>query len=695
MCILLTRGAPSSPFATLVHGHTTQALAFLTPSRAPQALPDEVGERLQHEEEHHEVGPAVREWAPRLDPTSEKSLAPEDGWHDPKPRHRLPTHAFPPKSSYPVPATDADLAAALAAQPQPQPAVQPTAAAAAAAAVALAAPPPVAPVAPAALAAHPPPAGLAAPPPPSPSAASGDAMPPPPPVAPAGAASLALAAQPPAAAGDAMPPPPGAPAAASPDAAAASLALVAPPLPSPAAAGSSSAMPPPAPPTGVGDALPLYTPTEYDPHHPALKGKSKKLVEMMLGRRTPQEKLDVTTSRVYGLTAPAMQQVQELVDALNDSSSESPGAPDGLLLFGEPGTGKTRLAMALARETNSNLFEIHPSHIIDGQAEDQLKRLSALLSLAQAMAPSIIFMDECDAVMAKAGGGGADARRVSELKAAWQSEERPSPKFIIIGCTNKRERIDSALLDRFGTPIELVMPDAAVRKLIIIDELRDKPSQINDWAAILEATDGKSGRELQKICGRVKRKHAARASHSAASSSTAPVSPPGPITEADVCHALGLPVGEAGGLAGADAPPVGTEPPVAESASAAGKRPSDGSSNRRTRARSDPAPPTASLSDALLQLYPTTVKDVSRKNVFQKLSDSTTHKAAWESIPEKERSKALASYSDVANELLDKAVETAWPGKLQKSNVRGVRHAKGWTWHVIGCSCTSCRTTHA
>ena len=103
----------------------------------------------------------------------------------------------------------------------------------------------------------------------------------------------------------------------------------------------------------------------------------------------------------------------------------------------------------------------------------------------------------------------------------------------------------------------------------------------------------------------------------------------------------------------------------------------------------------ASLSDALLQLYPTTVKDVSRKNVFQKLSDSTTHKAAWESIPEKERSKALASYSDVANELLDKAVETAWPGKLQKSNVRGVRHAKGWTWHVIGCSCTSCRTTHA
>ena len=156
--------------------------------------------------------------------------------------------------------------------------------------------------------------------------------------------------------------------------------------------------------------------------------------------------------------------------------------PKGVLLFGPPGTGKTLLARAVAGEAGVPFFSISGSEFVEMFVGVGASRVRDLFGQAKASQPSIIFMDEIDAVGRHRGaglGGGHDEREqtLNQLLVEMDGFDQDST-VILIAATNRPDILDPALLrpGRFDRQIAVDRPDLIGREQILEIHARNKPS---------------------------------------------------------------------------------------------------------------------------------------------------------------------------------------------------------------------------
>lgn len=229
------------------------------------------------------------------------------------------------------------------------------------------------------------------------------------------------------------------------------------------------------------------------------KAKAKKSVE---------EHPDVHFSDVAGVDE-AVEEMQEIKDFLeNPAKYQSLGAkiPRGCLLVGPPGTGKTLLARAVAGEAGVPFFSISGSDFVEMFVGVGASRVRDLFKQAKEASPSIIFIDEIDAVGRQRGtglGGGHDEREqtLNQLLVEMDGFEA-NDSVVLIAATNRADVLDPALLrpGRFDRQIVVDAPDVKGREKILNVHAANKPLADDvDLASIAKLTPGFTGADLSNL----------------------------------------------------------------------------------------------------------------------------------------------------------------------------------------------------
>jgi len=181
--------------------------------------------------------------------------------------------------------------------------------------------------------------------------------------------------------------------------------------------------------------------------------------------------------------------------------------PKGVLLHGPPGTGKTLLAKAVAHETNAHFMRVVGSELVQKYIGEGARLVRELFDLAKKKAPTIIFIDEIDAVgasrtEANTSGDREVQRTLMQLLAGMDGfENRGDVK--IIGATNRIDILDKALLrpGRFDRIIEIPLPEVEGRLSILNVHSRSLAIADDvDLIEIAQLTEGRNGADLYAIC---------------------------------------------------------------------------------------------------------------------------------------------------------------------------------------------------
>jgi cell division protease FtsH len=216
-------------------------------------------------------------------------------------------------------------------------------------------------------------------------------------------------------------------------------------------------------------------------------------------------KSDVTFEDVAGIDE-AKEELIEIVDFLKDPTKfTEAGAriPTGVLLYGEPGTGKTMLAKAIAGEAGVTFFSMSGSSFVEIYAGVGASRVRDLFKKAKKKSPCIIFIDEIDAVGKHRGAGGNDEREqtLNQLLVEMDGFEI-SDEVILVAATNRLDTLDSALLrpGRFDRQVLVPLPDVVGREHILkVHAGKVKVADNIDWQVIAKGTPGFSGAELANM----------------------------------------------------------------------------------------------------------------------------------------------------------------------------------------------------
>lgn len=219
------------------------------------------------------------------------------------------------------------------------------------------------------------------------------------------------------------------------------------------------------------------------------------------------DKKRVTFKDVAGNES-AKQDLEEVVDFLKEPKKyEKLGAkiPRGVLLAGDPGTGKTLMARAVAGEASVPFFSISGSEFAEMFVGVGASRVRDLFAKAKKNAPSIIFIDEIDAVAhkrdARGGAGREDEQTLNQILVEMDGFDNDSG-VIVIAATNRVDMLDKALLrpGRFDRHINVVLPERKDRLEILNVHFKNKPvSKDVNLEALAAKTAGTSGADLANI----------------------------------------------------------------------------------------------------------------------------------------------------------------------------------------------------
>ena len=220
------------------------------------------------------------------------------------------------------------------------------------------------------------------------------------------------------------------------------------------------------------------------------------------------ERANVTFADVAGMEE-AKQELREVVEYLKEPKKfQQIGGkvPKGVLLVGPPGTGKTLLARAVAGEAGVPFFSISASAFIEMFVGVGASRVRDLFASARKVVPSIIFIDELDAVGRSRGagfGGGHDEREqtLNQLLSEMDGFD-PHTEVVVISATNRPDVLDPALLrpGRFDRNVVIERPDWRDREKILRVHTKKIPLAADvDLAVIAKGTPGMTGADLEGL----------------------------------------------------------------------------------------------------------------------------------------------------------------------------------------------------
>src|SRR5580693_1743761 len=222
-----------------------------------------------------------------------------------------------------------------------------------------------------------------------------------------------------------------------------------------------------------------------------------------------EERPSTTFADVAGYEG-AKAEISEVVDFLRTPERFArAGAvvPRGVLMVGPPGTGKTLLARAVAGEANVPFFSVSGSGFVELFVGVGAARVRDLFNEARKRAPSIIFIDEIDAIGQRRAGSGAvvsnDEREqtLNQLLAEMDGFD-PAAGVVVLGATNRPEVLDPALLrpGRFDRQVTIPLPNVSERAAILKVHVRDKKLAPDvDLTVVARGTPGFSGADLANL----------------------------------------------------------------------------------------------------------------------------------------------------------------------------------------------------
>ena len=222
---------------------------------------------------------------------------------------------------------------------------------------------------------------------------------------------------------------------------------------------------------------------------------------------TPGSDFSVTWNEVAGLDE-AKAELREVVEFLQDPKRfERLGArvPKGILLYGPPGTGKTLAAKAVAHESGARFYAQSASAFVEMFAGLGAARIRKLFEDARKNAPSIVFIDELDAVGTARSGHGFNREQDQTLNQLLVELDGfgPRDQVVVMGASNRLQDLDAALLrpGRFDRQILVQPPDLGGRMAILRVHTVGKPLGLDvDIEAIARQTAGLTGADLANIC---------------------------------------------------------------------------------------------------------------------------------------------------------------------------------------------------
>jgi len=206
----------------------------------------------------------------------------------------------------------------------------------------------------------------------------------------------------------------------------------------------------------------------------------------------------------------AKDEVHEVVEFLRDPArfrSTGGRMPKGVLLVGPPGTGKTMLARAVAGEAKAHFYSLSGSDFVEMYVGVGASRVRSLFKKARETAPSIIFIDEIDAIgrqRSSGDGGGAQREHDQTLNALLVAMDafESGDTVVVFGATNRPDTIDRALLrpGRFDRQVSVGLPDLAGRKAILLVHAGAvKLDASVDLSHLAKGTSGFSGADLANL----------------------------------------------------------------------------------------------------------------------------------------------------------------------------------------------------
>ena len=203
----------------------------------------------------------------------------------------------------------------------------------------------------------------------------------------------------------------------------------------------------------------------------------------------------------------------DVIDALNDKEKYAEYGltiPNGMLLYGPPGCGKTFFAEKMAEEVGFNFYQIKPSDIQSKWVNASQENIKNLFDEARKNAPSIIFIDELDALVPNRDNSSVNHMNTSAVNEFLaQMNNCGEDGIFIIGATNRPNAIDPAILrsGRLDKHIYLPPPDFEARKLMFELYLKKRPTEIGlRYEELAKATENYVSSDIKFLCDEASRK---------------------------------------------------------------------------------------------------------------------------------------------------------------------------------------------
>ena len=232
----------------------------------------------------------------------------------------------------------------------------------------------------------------------------------------------------------------------------------------------------------------------------------------------PSSGSDVRFDDIGG-QAEAVRALRDVADFVRDRerfAAVGASPPKGVLLYGPPGCGKTLLAKALARESNATFYSASGSSFVEVYSGLGAKRIRELFADARARAPSVVFIDEIDALAKRRSGGagpGGNEEREQALNqllceldgfASAVGPDGEAPNVVVVAATNRIDALDDAAIrsGRFDRHVRVVLPDEAARLAILRGVKGPKLAEgLGDSVLpqVAAATAGRSGADLAAL----------------------------------------------------------------------------------------------------------------------------------------------------------------------------------------------------